>query len=76
MGNSLLEELQKYECAYQQALNKAPERRHFAAGPLYTPQDLADSIRLGEAWRRLVEDAAYDEAMLEPLHFLPPDEPT
>lgn len=43
MGNSLLEELQKYECAYQQALNKAPERRHFAAGPLYTPQDLAEN---------------------------------
>ncbi len=39
-----------------------------------TPQDLADSIRLGEAWRGLVEDVIYDQATLEPLHFLPPDE--
>lgn len=51
-------------------------RQRLTEKAVITPQDLADSIRLGEAWRRLVEDAAYDEAMLEPLHFLPPDEPS
>lgn len=49
-------------------------RQRLAERAVITPQDLADSIRLGEAWRGLVEDAAYDEAAAEPLHFLPPDD--
>jgi hypothetical protein len=49
-------------------------RQRLSQTAAITPQDLADSIRLGEAWRRLVEDAVYDDPTLEPLHFLPPDE--
>lgn len=49
-------------------------RQRLAQRAAITPQDLADSIRLGEAWRGLVEDVVYDQATLEPLHFLPPDE--
>jgi hypothetical protein len=47
-------------------------RQRLADHIVISPQDLADSIRLGEAWRRLAEDASYDH--LAPLHFLPPDE--
>lgn len=49
-------------------------RQRLAQRAAITPQDLAVSIRLGEAWRGLVEDVIYDQATLEPLHFLPPDE--
>ncbi|MND69310.1 hypothetical protein [uncultured Brevundimonas sp.] len=47
-------------------------RQRLADSAVISPQDLADSIRLGEAWRRLAEDVSYDS--LAPLHFLPPDE--
>ena len=47
-------------------------RQRLAQRTAITPQDLADSIRLGEAWRRLVEDAGFADP--GPLHFLPPDE--
>lgn len=49
-------------------------RQRLAERALISPQDLADSIRLGEAWRRLVEDAGHDDPSAEPLHFLPPEE--
>lgn len=39
-------------------------------------QDLADSIRLGEAWRRLVEEAGPIAASPTALRFSPPDEPS
>lgn len=47
-------------------------RQRLADSAVISPQDLADSIRLGEAWRRLTEDASYNH--LASLHFLPPDE--
>lgn len=47
-------------------------RQRLADHAVISPQDLADSIRLGEAWRRLAEDASHGES--GPLHFLPPDE--
>lgn len=49
-------------------------RQRLAERSLISPQDLADSIRLGEAWRRLAEDAGHSEPAATPLHFLPPDE--
>lgn len=49
-------------------------RQRLAERALISPQDLADSIRLGEAWRRLSEDAGHDAPPAEPLHFLPPEE--
>lgn len=49
-------------------------RQRLAARAVISAQDLADSIRLGEAWRRLVEEAAHDETTAPPLRFLPPDE--
>ena len=47
-------------------------RQRLADRVVISPQDLADSIRLGDAWRRLAEDVSYDH--LGPLHFLPPGE--
>lgn len=44
-------------------------RQRLSDHAVISPQDLADSIRLGEAWGRLAEDANQG-----PLHFLPPDE--
>lgn len=47
-------------------------RQRLTDHAVISSQDLADSIRLGEAWRRLAEDASHGES--GPLHFLPPDE--
>lgn len=49
-------------------------RQRLSDHVVISPQDLADSIRLGEAWRRLAESG---RDQLAPLHFLPPgqDEP-
>lgn len=49
-------------------------RQRLADRAVISAQDLADSIRLGEAWRRLVEEAAHDDASYPPLKFLPPQE--
>jgi hypothetical protein len=47
-------------------------RQRLADHAVISPQDLADSIRLGEAWARLADEAGHAES--GPLHFLPPDE--
>ena len=49
-------------------------RLRLAEQSLIAPQDLADSIRLGEAWRRMVEGAERSQLAASALHFLPPDE--
>ena len=49
-------------------------RQRLADRAVISAQDLADSIRLGEAWRRLVEEAAHDDASYPPLKFLPPQD--
>lgn len=49
-------------------------RQRLAEHSVIAPQDLADSIRLGEAWRHLVEDASHGQLAATTLHFLPPDE--
>ncbi|HEY1071598.1 hypothetical protein [Brevundimonas sp.] len=49
-------------------------RKRLADRAIISPQDLADSIRLGQAWRRLVEDGGQGAPAAAPLHFLPPDE--
>lgn len=49
-------------------------RHRLAEHSVITPQDLADTIRLGEAWRRLVVDAGHDDTPSPTLKFLPPDE--
>ena len=49
-------------------------RQRLADRATISAQDLADSIRLGEAWRRLAENASFGEPGAAALHFLPPDE--
>lgn len=49
-------------------------RQRLTDRAVISAQDLADSIRLGEAWRRLVEEAAHDDASHPPLKFLPPQD--
>jgi len=49
-------------------------RQRLADRAVISPQDLADSLRLGEAWRRLTEDVSHEALATAPLHFLPPDE--
>lgn len=47
-------------------------RQRLADHAVITPQDLADSLRLGEAWRRLSDDLGHGAPTTAPLHFLPP----
>lgn len=47
-------------------------RLRLAERSIIAPQDLADSIRLGEAWRRMVEEAPRDNPPFPPLKFIPP----
>lgn len=49
-------------------------RQRLADRAIISAQDLADSIRLGEAWRRLAENASFGEPGAAALHFLPPEE--
>jgi hypothetical protein len=49
-------------------------RLRLAERSIIAPQDLADSIRLGEAWRRMVGDAERGPLAASALHFLPPDQ--
>lgn len=48
--------------------------QRLTSGAVISPQDLADSIRLGEAWHTLVEEASHDNAPSPPLKFLPPQD--
>lgn len=49
-------------------------RQRLADRAIISAQDLADSIRLGEAWRRLVEENGHGDTPAPPLRFLPPEE--
>lgn len=49
-------------------------RQRLADRTTISAQDLADSIRLGEAWRHLVGDLDHDPAATQPLRFVTPDE--
>ena len=50
-------------------------RMRLAERSIIGPQDLADSIRLGEAWRHLVWEAPHDTPPSPPLRFIPPQDP-
>ncbi|WP_436356209.1 hypothetical protein [Brevundimonas sp. CEF1] len=49
-------------------------RQRLTEHSFISAQDLADSIRLGEAWHSLVEEASHDNAPSPPLKFLPPQD--
>lgn len=49
-------------------------RQRLSERSAISAQDLADSIRLGEAWRRLVEEAGPIATSPSALKFSPPDE--
>ena len=49
-------------------------RLRLAERSIIASQDLADSIRLGEAWRHLVWEAAHDYPPSPPLRFIPPQD--
>lgn len=51
-------------------------RQRLSEHSAISAQDLADSIRLGEAWRRLVEEAGPTVSSSTTLKFSPPDEPS
>ncbi len=48
-------------------------RQRLAEQTVISHQDLADAIRLGDAWRRLDEDGGYDLSDTRPPPSLPPE---